>query len=195
MSLVVDRGTSWTVTLDEPDRANALSRELVEQLHDVLEESAVARPVALVLRGNRRHFSAGLDLFGLEQESDDTLAYRFLRIALLLERLQTAPHLTIAVIEGAAVGAGADLAAACDHRLADATATFRFPGSAFGVVLGTARLASLGGTLALTPGRVLTSSTVERPGNRDTRGARGHRRGMVDHRRSRPPSAARCDAS
>jgi enoyl-CoA hydratase len=160
LSLTVDRGKWWTVTLDRADRANALSRDLVEQLHDVLDESATARPIALVLRGSRRHFSAGFDLSGIQHESDASLAHRFLRIGMLLERVQTAPHLTIAVIEGAAVGAGADLAAACDHRLADATATFRFPGSAFGVVLGTARLASLGATLALTPGRIVTPSTA-----------------------------------
>ncbi|WP_028656848.1 enoyl-CoA hydratase/isomerase family protein [Nocardioides sp. J54] len=157
MSLHVDRGQAWTLTLDRPHRANALSADLVEDLLAVVDEAACARPLALVLRGNDRHFAAGFDLAGLEHQTDAALAGRFLRIGLLLERLLSAPHLTVAVVEGAAVGAGADLAAACDHRLAGPRATFRFPGAAFGVVLGTARLAALTGTVAWSGGAVVAA--------------------------------------
>ena len=89
--LRVDRGPVWTVTLDRPGRANALSAELVEALHGVLDEAAAVGPLALVVRGNARHFAAGFDLTGLELETDATLAHRFLRIGLLLERLSSAP--------------------------------------------------------------------------------------------------------
>ena len=137
--LRVDRGPVWTVTLDRPDRANALSGGLVEALHGVLDEAAAAQPLALVLRGNARHFAAGFDLTGLDLETDATLAHRFLRIGLLLERLSLAPYLTVAVADGAAVGAGADLVLACDARLVAREVTLRFPGSAFGVILGATR--------------------------------------------------------
>jgi enoyl-CoA hydratase len=60
-----------------------------------------------------------------------------------LERLATAPYLTVAVAEGAAVGAGADLVAACDARLVAPDVTLRFPGSQFGVALGASRRARL----------------------------------------------------
>src|SRR3954454_11649306 len=109
MSLLVDRGAVWTLTLDRPRRANALSADLVEALHSALDEAERERPEALVLRGSARHFAAGFDLTDLERETDATLAHRFLRIGLLLERLATAPYLTVAVAGGAAVGAGADL--------------------------------------------------------------------------------------
>jgi enoyl-CoA hydratase len=142
-SLQVDRDAVWTVTLDRPERANALSPELVEALHAVLDEADVVRPAALVLRGNQRHFAAGFDLTGLDLETDATLAHRFLRIGLLLERLATAPYLTVAVADGAAIGAGADLVLACDARLVAASVTLRFPGSRFGVVLGATRRALL----------------------------------------------------
>ncbi|WP_101523184.1 enoyl-CoA hydratase/isomerase family protein [Nocardioides houyundeii] len=145
VTLRVRRGAVWQVALDRPDRANALSTELVEALHGVLEEAAEARPDALVLRGNDRHFAAGLDLADLPQETDGSLAHRLLRIGLVLERLLTLPCLTVAVVEGAAIGAGADLALACDRRIGTPGASFRFPGSAFGVVLGTARLSSQAG--------------------------------------------------
>ncbi|NKY42544.1 enoyl-CoA hydratase/isomerase family protein [Nocardia cerradoensis] len=143
MTLAIHRGRVWRVRLDRPQAANALSSELVEALHDALEEAAAVRPEALVLEGNSRHFAAGFDLTGLSRESDASLAHRFLSIGSLLERLATAPYLTVAVVEGAAIGAGADLVAACDHRLAGPDARFAFPGARFGVVLGTARLRAI----------------------------------------------------
>ncbi|WP_134768006.1 enoyl-CoA hydratase-related protein [Nocardioides sp. 1609] len=148
MTLRVTRGDVWTVVLDRPERANALSADLVEALHATLDDAEQAAPQALVLRGNARHFAAGFDLGGLERETDATLALRFLRVGVLLERLLAAPYVTVAVAEGAAVGAGADLVLACDHRLVAPDVTLRFPGSAFGVALGTVRRAELGAVLS-----------------------------------------------
>ena len=111
----------WTVTLDRPARANALSAELVEALHGVLDEADGGRGrwrwCCAATRGTSRPASTSA---GSTQETDATLAHRFLRIGLLLERLVAAPYLTVAVVEGAAVGAGADLVLACDHRLVGA---------------------------------------------------------------------------
>ena len=136
--------------LDRPDRANALSADHVERLHDELDRAVADGVDALVLRSSSHHFCAGFDLAGLDDEDDASLAHRFLRIGLLLERLLEAPFTTVAVVEGAAVGAGADLVAACDQRIGTTDARFRFPGAGFGVVLGTRRLVSLvGGERAL----------------------------------------------
>lgn len=147
MTLQLTRSAGiWEVRLDRSDRANALSADLVEDLHGLLAEAAAAQPDAIVFRGNRHHFAAGFDLSGLHDESDCSLAHRFLRIGLLLERLWAAPYLTVAIIEGAAIGAGADLALACDHRVGTRDASFCFPGARFGIVLGTARLTGLVGT-------------------------------------------------
>ncbi|MEO9326189.1 enoyl-CoA hydratase/isomerase family protein [Nocardioides sp. C4-1] len=145
--ITVDRGPVWTLTLDRADRANALSDEMVAALHHALDEVDDARPAVLVLRGNDRHFAAGFDLGGLADETDASLALRFLRIGTLLQRLIALPCVTVAVAEGAAVGAGADLVLACDHRLVASSVTLRFPGSAFGVALGTVRRAELGDAL------------------------------------------------
>ncbi|CUR60801.1 putative Enoyl-CoA hydratase/isomerase [metagenome] len=153
-----DDGSLRRVRLNRPERANALSPELVESLHAALDEAERDRVRGVVLEGSARHFCAGFDLGRLAEESDATLAHRFLRIGLLLERLASAPYVTLAVVTGSAVGAGADLAAACDHRLGTPEASFRFPGAGFGVVLGTARLASLVGpdlALELVAGRRL----------------------------------------
>ncbi|MBM7519272.1 enoyl-CoA hydratase/isomerase family protein [Nocardioides nitrophenolicus] len=167
MSVLIERGDVWTLTLDRPERANALGAGLVEDLHRALDEAAAARPETLVLRGNARHFAAGFDLDGLAAETDASLAYRFVRIGLLLERLIAAPYRTVAVAEGAAVGAGADLVLACDHRLVGPARTLRFPGAAFGVALGGVRRRELG--VALTTGvpadlpAVLTAPAPPRP--------------------------------
>lgn len=159
VTLAVDRrGAAWEVRLDRPASANALSAALVDALHDLLDDVERAAPAVLVLRGNQRHFAAGFDLTDLDGETDASLALRFLRIGTLLDRVASLPCVTVSVVEGVAVGAGADLAAACDHRLALASATVRFPGAAFGVVLGTRRLAALvGGAGAL---RLAAGSTV-----------------------------------
>lgn len=130
------------MVLDRPDRANALDAGTVERLHDELElaERDGCGVVVLQARGNA--FCGGLDLSGLDDESDATMLHRLIRIQLLLERVQASPALTIAVVDGAAVGAGADLVMATDVRLATTNASLRFPGSGFGAVLGTARLAA-----------------------------------------------------
>ncbi|MFX8308781.1 enoyl-CoA hydratase-related protein, partial [Acinetobacter baumannii] len=73
--------------------------------------------------------------------SEGDLLLRFVRIEALLQRVHGAGVATLAVATGRTWGAGADLFAACDRRLAFADASFAFPGSGFGLVLGTARLA------------------------------------------------------
>ena len=155
------RVTTFVLELDRPDRANALSADLVERLHAGLDRAIAERAGVLVLRGRGRHFCGGFDLDGLDDEDDAGLAHRFLRIGLLLERLLEAPFTTVAVVQGSAVGAGADLVAACDHRIGTPDARLRFPGAAFGVVLGTRRLAGLVGgerALALAAGESLTGT-------------------------------------
>lgn len=172
VSLRLHRGAEvWEVRLDRAAQANALSADLVDELLVVLDELASLtpshRPDALVLRGNERHFAAGFDLGDLATASDASLAHRFLRIGLLLERLTALPVLTVAVVEGTAVGAGADLALACDHRIGTRHASFRFPGPRLGIALGTARLVALaGGDTArrLLSGAVLTAVAAQAHG-------------------------------
>lgn len=142
MSLEVDGGFAL-LALDNPGRGNALSAELVESLHE-----SVARVVAnasvhtLVLTGAGKHFCTGFDLSTLDDETDASLLARFVRIELLLDAVWRAPLRTAAFGAGRIVGAGADLFAACDHRLLAPGASLRFPGAGFGIVLGTRRLAA-----------------------------------------------------
>lgn len=141
-----------TLWLDRPEVGNALSRELVaalaEQLAHAQEDPAVH---TVVFRGRGAQFCTGFDLSDMERESDRTLADRFLALERLLQAVWYCPKRTVALATGKAWGAGADLFASCDIRAAAPDVTLRFPGSAFGIVLGTRRLVELIGWDAARP--------------------------------------------
>lgn len=135
-------GGVLTLTLARPDRGNALSAALVDAL-----DAALARAFGdpslhtVLLRGEGRHLCTGFDLADLDECSDGDLLLRFVRIESVLQRLWHAPLRTVAVGHGRCWGAGADLFAACECRIAVGDASWRFPGAGFGLVLGTRRLA------------------------------------------------------
>jgi enoyl-CoA hydratase len=131
--------TTW-VELNRPEVANALSPELATSIHQGLSEAIQKGQKLFVLKGLGRHFCAGFDFSDLQDQTDETLRERFIGIEEMLQALSTAPLLTVAQVEGAAFGAGADLAVACRLRMGTGTAKFKFPGSRFGLVLGSRRL-------------------------------------------------------
>ena len=145
MILATSTDGTATLSLNRPDRGNALGPELVEQLTDAFDRALATGARLVILRGEGRHFCTGFDLSDLESLTDGDLLLRVVRIEALLQRIHAAPVSTMAIANGRTFGAGADLFAACDHRIALAGASFAFPGPAFGLVLGTNRLANLVG--------------------------------------------------
>ena len=147
MSLVdVERGADrWIATLRRPDKANALSAELVEELHRVVHEADAAAVPVLAFRGEGRNFSAGFDFTAYESQSEGDLVLRFVRLEMLLQAIARSTCITVAFAHGRNFGAGVDLFGACRWRIAAPEATFRMPGLAFGLVLGTRRFAALAG--------------------------------------------------
>ena len=117
-----------SVTLNRPAAGNALSAELVAALAAAIDEGAARRPRLVMLRGEGRHFCTGFDLSGLNDESDDSLLARFCRIELMLQKVHRAPFPTLAIAHGRTIGAGADLFAACTHRLVAPGTQLAFPG-------------------------------------------------------------------
>lgn len=152
------------LTLNRPDRGNALSPTLVEELHVALDRVEADRGRLVVLEGRGRNFCTGFDLTDAPELSDGDLLLRFVRIEQLLARLWSAPYATLAIGQGRVFGAGADLFAACAQRLAMAGASFCFPGAGFGLLLGTRRLqARVGATAAdrlVAGGEVVTAETA-----------------------------------
>jgi enoyl-CoA hydratase/carnithine racemase len=135
----------WTVTLDRPEKANALSSELVEALIDALAEAEAARVAVVAFEGRGRNLSAGFDFGEHERASEGDLLLRLVRIETLLQSIARSPCLTVAFAHGRNFGAGVDIFAACRWRIAAPQATFRMPGLGFGLVLGTRRFAAIVG--------------------------------------------------
>jgi enoyl-CoA hydratase len=117
------------LTLDDPDHRNALSPELQQQLRDQVE--TVARDAdarVLVVSGNGPAFCSGADLQAVfaGAAEGDTAAMRA-RLRVIYDSFLRIRHLeipTIAAVHGAAVGAGVNLAMACDIRIAGPRARF-----------------------------------------------------------------------
>jgi enoyl-CoA hydratase/carnithine racemase len=141
MTIVAEKsnGVVWA-TLTRPKNGNALDSAIVEELDNIIDEAVAENQRLLVIRGNDRNFCTGFDLSGIEHLTDADLMLRFIRIELLLQKLAAVPLVTIALVTGRAIGAGADIVVACDRRFATENASFSFPGAGFGLILGTHRL-------------------------------------------------------
>jgi enoyl-CoA hydratase/carnithine racemase len=150
------------ITLNRPNTGNALNAELALALSDSFDTALRAGMRLIVLRGAGKHFCTGFDLGEIANSSDGDLLLRFVRIEQLLQRVYRSPVMTVAIGSGRVYGAGADLFTACDRRIALPGSTYAFPGSAFGLVLGTRRLAARIGNDAarrlLIDGRVLSDT-------------------------------------
>jgi methylglutaconyl-CoA hydratase len=166
--VVAKDGPVTTVTLASPDSANALDAAMVEALHEAVDVATGNGTRALVFEAEGRAFCAGLGLAGLMAETDATMLLRLVRIELLLEKLWYGPLLSVAIVRGAAAGAGADLVMATTVRYAGAAASLRFPGSEFGAVLGVRRLAECTSSSfaveASATGRAIRAEEAERLG-------------------------------
>ena len=136
MLRIETRGAFVFATLDAPATRNALNDAMVAGLGDALA-SAEAQPdtLALVIRGAGGTFCAGGDFSGFRAlmaqpvpaDGVDPIVGFNRGFGALLERIAASPVATIAVVEGAAMGGGAGLAAACDVVLASAVAQFGMP--------------------------------------------------------------------
>jgi len=121
----IDRGIA-AVTLNRPERRNALSIDLLEQLCAAVERLA-SDPAhrVLILRSAGPVFSAGLDL---KEAADSTLVERSATaVARALDLLQNTPLIVIAAVQGGAFAGGAGLMAACDIVIAADDAMIGFP--------------------------------------------------------------------
>lgn len=167
--LIVSRsGDRTTLTLNRPDRLNALDSSLVDAILAAMAAAARDGTRIVVFRGAGKGFSGGFDFSGLAAHSDGDLVLRFIRLEQVLQAVWTAPFVTMATAHGPCFGAAADLVAACSIRIASADAQFRMPGLRFGIALGTGRLARIVGADAarqlLTTSRVFDAAEAARIG-------------------------------
>lgn len=127
MSLVrtdIEAGVA-TVTLADPDRRNALTLPMVEEIQDLFDQLEADPAVgAVVVTGAAPAFCAGADLSHLSSSAEGGAEAGLRAIYEGFLRIGRSPLPTIAAVNGAAVGAGMNLALTCDVRLAATRARF-----------------------------------------------------------------------
>jgi methylglutaconyl-CoA hydratase len=163
-----------TLTLNRPDKRNALNAALLDQLHQSVERADLDADVrVVVVRGAGKDFCAGADLDELLASVDRSEAENeasALRLGTLFERFRAMPKPVIAMVHGRALAGGAGLATACDLILAAADAQLGYPeiqrGFAPAMVMALLRRI-VGEKVALDlvlTGRVLSAEEAERVG-------------------------------
>jgi enoyl-CoA hydratase len=140
-----------TITINRPDKLNALNKSTIQELHDVLKEhsSIPAIKVILITGSGTKAFVAGADIaefanFDVQQGSMLSADGH----KLLFDYVQNYNKPVIAAINGFALGGGLELAMSCHFRVASATAKMGLPEVSLGVIPGyggTQRLAQLVG--------------------------------------------------
>jgi enoyl-CoA hydratase/carnithine racemase len=142
--LTTSAGGIATVTLNRPDKRNALSIDLRRELAETFDRMGADAAVSVVVvTGAGTAFCAGMDRsqFGGDQANREALYESTTR---LFSSLAAVPVPTIAAVNGPALGGGSALAALCDVRLASPSATFGHPEISFGVPPSYAALLLLG---------------------------------------------------
>jgi methylglutaconyl-CoA hydratase len=127
--LVTDAGGVQTITLNRPERRNAMTPEMQGELIAAMEEAAAGDCRVVVFAGAGEAFCAGLDLSALQGMNDKSAAEHTVdaeRIARLFRTLYELPKPTIAAVHGAAIAGGTGLATICDFTLAVPAAKFGY---------------------------------------------------------------------
>lgn len=131
----------YQLTLNLPEQLNAVNTTMIAALRNHLQTLEKKEVRGLIINSNTpKAFCAGIDVKKLKLMTNEAAADLFEELADTLVLLAETNYVTVAAVSGYAFGAGADIALACDLRVADNTVSFRFPGPQFGLVLGTERL-------------------------------------------------------
>ena len=136
------------LTLDRPDALNALNRDLTAALEQALDRvAAMDEARVLLVTGRGRAFCAGNDIKEMDLFTDADAEALAARHAVLMDRFATLPQVTLAAIDGHALGGGLMLAVAQDLRLASDRARFGLPEVTLGFnpAYGIARLLDVAG--------------------------------------------------
>src|SRR5438270_1035009 len=166
-------GSVATITLNRPEKRNAISFDLIDDLLRALDEVAKSEAIVLILTGAGKAFSSGMDLDNLksllgrtpEQNLQDSET-----MVRLFRALYEFPKVTIAAVNGAAIAGGTGLAVLCDFTLAVPEAKFGYTEVRIGFVpaiVSTFLLRQVGEKQArdlLLTGRIITAEEALRIG-------------------------------
>jgi enoyl-CoA hydratase len=132
--LAID-GRIATLTVNRPEKRNALDTATVEEMHRALDEVRAAGARVLIVAGaGEQAFVAGADINAIrKRRRDDALASINSR---LMTAIESHEAVSIAAVNGYALGGGCELALACDVRIASENAVFGQPEPAIGIIPG-----------------------------------------------------------
>jgi methylglutaconyl-CoA hydratase len=128
IQLTYDSGVA-TITLNRPDKRNAISFELIDDLLQALQEVETSDAIVLILTGAGNAFSSGMDLDNLKTligQSPEQNLQDSETMVRMFRTLYEFPKVTIAAVNGAAIAGGTGLALLCDFTLAVAEAKFGY---------------------------------------------------------------------
>jgi methylglutaconyl-CoA hydratase len=129
--LLTRHGGVATITLNRPEKRNALDRRMIAELEAALEQCDLAADArVVVVRGAGKDFCAGLDLEELLATADLSVEEnekRAMELGKIFLALRALPKVTVAAVEGRALAGGCGLATACDLVVARAGAQLGYP--------------------------------------------------------------------
>jgi len=164
---VLDGGVAM-IALNRPEVRNALNLEMCDELLRLTKEIASQEIRLVFIRGNGPAFCGGADLNERKGKSEQWIRERRLRAFAAYGALESLPMPCIALVHGAVIGSGVEIAAACDFIVATPSASFRTPEAQRGTVGATQRLPRiLGKRLAkdlMFTGRALTAEEARSAG-------------------------------
>jgi enoyl-CoA hydratase len=130
-----------TITLNRPEVRNALNLQMCEALADVTKKILERKDVRVIfVRGRGLVFCGGADLLERKGKDEAWIRARRMRAFAAYAALESLPMPCIALVHGAAIGSGVEIAAACDFIVATPDASFRTPEAQRGTVGATQRL-------------------------------------------------------
>ncbi len=145
--IVTRDGVIATVALNNPERMNALSRPIWERLGAVMAELSADEDLrCVVLRGaGTKAFAAGADIAEFERERASVAQAREYghAIEFTIQSLAKCRHPVVAMIHGACVGGGLEIACLCDMRICGESSRFGGPGKNLGLVMAYGELRGL----------------------------------------------------
>ncbi len=147
-SILVERdGAIATVVLNRPEKLNALTRAMWRRLGEVIESLSADDDLrCVVLRGaGGKAFAAGADIgeFETERANRERAGVYAAEVAHAIASIEACRHPTLALIEGACVGGGLEVAAFCDMRICGESSSFGVPIKRLGLVVGYEELRGL----------------------------------------------------
>jgi enoyl-CoA hydratase/carnithine racemase len=163
---VQDQDRVRQIVLDRPDKRNAINHDMVLELRDAARDAFEAADVhCVILRGEGRAFSAGIDVYQLGNIGAGAATLRSFRrdCIELVNLLEEMPKPVIAQIHGACLGLGAEIALACDLRVLADDTLFGLPETKLGLIPdvgGSSRLPAVAG-LGVAKELIMTGRTID----------------------------------